>query len=163
MQYFIEEQKESIEKEKQKKKQLEQEAKLAAEKKKKEQEEKLRIEEEKKRMEEEQNRQKEELARKLKEQEQQHEIKEQPSPVSEPIVAAPRSVKPQQRQQNSVVQKWLNQVSAKGVATSGAVLILIFALFALLRGQRGRLSVALQSLMNKLWQTVKMGTKVTYI
>ncbi|KAL9545534.1 hypothetical protein MBANPS3_007110 [Mucor bainieri] len=74
----------------------------------------------------------------------------------------PPQQQPRQHQQ-TVVQKWMNQITTKGATTSGAILILIFALFALLRGQRGRLSVALQGLMNKLWQTIKMGTKVTYM
>lgn len=134
---------------------------MAAENKERELQEKLKLEEEKKRMEEEQNRQKEELARRLKEEEkEQHEIKEQPSLINEPIV--PRSMKQERREETSV-QKWKSQLSSKGVATSGAILIFIFALFALLRGQRGRLSLALQSMMKKLWETVKMGTKVTYI
>lgn len=68
-----------------------------------------------------------------------------------------------QKKQQTVVQKWMNHITTKGAMTSGAILIVIFAMFALLRGQRGRLSIALQSLMNKLWQTVKMGTKVTYM
>ncbi|KAI8641778.1 hypothetical protein BD408DRAFT_388343 [Parasitella parasitica] len=69
----------------------------------------------------------------------------------------------EQKQQQTAIQKWLKNITAKGAATSGAILILLFALLALLRGQRGRLSMVLQGLMNKLLQTVKMGTKVTYM
>lgn len=54
-------------------------------------------------------------------------------------------------------------VTTKSAASYATILIIVFALLALLRGQRGRLSIALQNLMAKLWQTIKMGTKVTYM
>lgn len=82
--------------------------------------------------------------------------------TSRSVMSEPSPQQPRQRQQTAV-QKWMNQITTKGATTSGAILILIFALFALLRGQRGRLSAALQGLMAKLWQTIKMGTKVTYM
>lgn len=63
----------------------------------------------------------------------------------------------------TLIQNWMGNITPQGVATSGATLIFIFTLFTLLRGQRGRLTLALQGLMNKLWQTIKMGTKVTYM
>ncbi|CEP14090.1 hypothetical protein [Parasitella parasitica] len=97
---------------------------------------------------------------------------EKPNQENSELTATPRSVasqplsqkqKQQQQKQQKTVQKWIKNITTKSAATSGALLILIFALLALLRGQRGRLSIALQSLMNKLWQTVKMGTKVTYM
>ncbi|KAI9027344.1 hypothetical protein CLU79DRAFT_833262 [Phycomyces nitens] len=43
------------------------------------------------------------------------------------------------------------------------VLFIIFILFGLLRYYRSQLSPALKGLMVKLWQTVQMGTKVTYM
>lgn len=63
----------------------------------------------------------------------------------------------------SVVKNWMGQVTTQGAASYATILIIVFALLALLRGQRGRLSVALQTLLNKFWQTIKMGTKVTYM
>ncbi|KAI8337347.1 hypothetical protein EDC96DRAFT_578841 [Choanephora cucurbitarum] len=63
----------------------------------------------------------------------------------------------------NTIQQWINQLKSQSITTSGMVLFALFALFTLLRGQRGRLSAALQRLLNKLWQTVQMGTKVTYM
>lgn len=63
----------------------------------------------------------------------------------------------------NVVKNWVGQVTTQGAASYATILIVVFALLGLLRGQRGRLSIALQTLMNKLWQTIKMGTKVTYM
>ncbi|KAG2206640.1 hypothetical protein INT46_009927 [Mucor plumbeus] len=83
--------------------------------------------------------------------------------VSQPSSSSSPPPSQQPSQQQTVIQKWMNKITTKGTTTSGAILILIFALFALLRGQRGRLSIAFQGLMNKLWQTIKMGTKVTYM
>ncbi|CEG68498.1 hypothetical protein RMATCC62417_04748 [Rhizopus microsporus] len=57
-----------------------------------------------------------------------------------------------------VIKHWINQISAKGIASYTAVLLFIFAFLTLLR-KRGRLSLVLE----KLWQTIKMGTKVTYM
>ncbi|KAG2206163.1 hypothetical protein INT47_003812 [Mucor saturninus] len=63
----------------------------------------------------------------------------------------------------TVVKNWMGQITTQGATSFATILIVIFALLGLLRGQRGRLSIALQTLLNKLWQTIKMGTKVTYM
>lgn len=83
-------------------------------------------------------------------------------------VIAPRSINenrsPSVLNQNlAVIKNWMGQVTAKGAASYATTLIIVFALLALLRGQRGRLTIALQGLLNKLWQTIQMGTKVTYM
>lgn len=84
---------------------------------------------------------------------------------SHSTVSTPRSMnRPSVMDHNlKLIKKWMAQVTTKSAASYATILIIVFALLALLRGQRGRLSVALQSLMAKLWQTVKMGTKVTYM
>jgi hypothetical protein len=63
----------------------------------------------------------------------------------------------------TALKRWMSQMTAKGAGSYATILIFVFALLALLRGQRGRLSIALQTLLNKLWQTIKIGTKVTYM
>lgn len=63
----------------------------------------------------------------------------------------------------TAIKRWISQMTAQGAASYATILIVVFSLLALLRGQRGRLTVALQTLLNKLWQTIKMGTKVTYM
>ncbi|KAI7897494.1 uncharacterized protein BX663DRAFT_528151 [Cokeromyces recurvatus] len=55
----------------------------------------------------------------------------------------------------SLLQKWLSQQQTSGVV----VIIVIFMIIALLRGQRTRLTFVLK----KIWDTVKMGTKITYM
>ncbi|KAL0140743.1 hypothetical protein V8B55DRAFT_1510087 [Mucor lusitanicus] len=162
----------SVETERQKKIQIEKEL----EEKKKE-EERLLIEEAKRMEQEQLAQEKQRLEEEAAQQEQARKAAEKAAEADKDVATTSRSVtsqsslppsppQPQQQSrqhQQTVVQKWMNQITTKGATTSGAILILIFALFALLRGQRGRLSVALQGLMNKLWQTIKMGTKVTYM
>jgi hypothetical protein len=62
-----------------------------------------------------------------------------------------------------MVKKWMGTLTTKGATSYAAVLVIVFALLSMLRGQRGRLNIALQNALNKLWQTIKMGTKVTYM
>lgn len=50
------------------------------------------------------------------------------------------------------IQKWLNQISAKGVT----VILFIFTLLAILRGKKDRLSIAIQHSINKLWHSIKL-------
>lgn len=83
-------------------------------------------------------------------------------------IIAPRSTVQNDRssalnQNLIVIKNWMGQVTTKGAASYASILFIAFALLALMRGQRGRLTIALQTMMNKLWQTVKMGTKVTYM
>ncbi|KAI8976096.1 hypothetical protein BDB01DRAFT_804536 [Pilobolus umbonatus] len=73
-----------------------------------------------------------------------------------------RSIQPREPMQ-LLIKKWMGHLTAKGIASYSAVLVILFTLLALFRGQRGRLTLALQALLSKLWQTVKMGTKVTHM
>lgn len=85
----------------------------------------------------------------------------------ENTIIAPRSTVQNEssalNQNLTVIKNWMGQVTTKGAASYATILIIAFALLGLLRGQRGRLTLALQNMMNKLWQTIKMGTKVTYM
>jgi leucyl aminopeptidase (aminopeptidase T) len=147
---------------------LEEAARLAAEEKKKEMERKKKLEEEAKRAEEEQ---KEVLAHKLKEEKEallEKKYTQPEQPHTQSTISSNRAVNTNHLGNSKahikvLIQKWMSHITTQGVATSGAALIFIFALFAILRGQRGRLTVALQGLLSKLWQTIKMGTKVTYM
>lgn len=152
---------------------MEEAARQAAEEKKKELELKKKLEEEAKGLEQAEQEQKEALARKVKQEvqelvEKKYKQPEQPShtqntmPTSRTVVNN-NHLGDSKAQVKALIQKWMSNITAQGVATSGAALIFIFALFAILRGHRGRLTIALQGLMNKLWQTIKMGTKVTYM
>ncbi|KAI8063709.1 uncharacterized protein B0P05DRAFT_555383 [Gilbertella persicaria] len=144
-----------VENERQQKKKLEEAAKLAAEEKQKEierrqLEEAAYLKQEQEKTSKEQEEQQEEVVL-----EQEPEQERQPLPA----VSSSRSMISTTKK----IQDWIHQITTKGMTTSGVVLVLLFALFALLRGQRGRFSAALQAFLNKLWQTVKMGTKVTYM
>ncbi|KAI8991690.1 hypothetical protein BDF20DRAFT_845850 [Mycotypha africana] len=180
LQKSVLEKKQTVEFEREKKTKLEEEArKLAIEEKRKAEEEKLRKEAESKRMKE-----REEEEARLKEQvsveQRQKEIaaeEESSSKVSSLHKSFDQlqlsndrssytisSSSSHRNNGSTLVQKWIKRFSNAQISkTTGGILIFIFALFALLSGQRGRLSVALQHLMHKLWETVKMGTKVTYI
>ncbi|KAI8336911.1 hypothetical protein BD560DRAFT_413482 [Blakeslea trispora] len=146
----LQDQKKAIEKERQQKHQQEEAARLAAEEKRKEIEQRqleearqLRAQEEKARKEEEEKARTEE---------------EKPQ---ERMVELPRSTS---SHQTNKIQHWIRQLKTANISTSsGIVLFALFALLALLRGQRSRLSEVLRHLLNKLWQTVQMGTKVTYM
>ncbi|KAI9484704.1 hypothetical protein BDB00DRAFT_792669 [Zychaea mexicana] len=63
----------------------------------------------------------------------------------------------------AALKEWVRQLFAAGSATSVATLLMILALIGLLRGFRGRWSEPLKIALAKLWQTVQMGTKVTYL
>ncbi|KAI9244473.1 hypothetical protein BDA99DRAFT_566226 [Phascolomyces articulosus] len=63
----------------------------------------------------------------------------------------------------AALKDWVRQLFAAGSATSVATLLMVLALIGLLRGFRGKWSEPLKIALTKLWQTVQMGTKVTYL
>ena len=63
----------------------------------------------------------------------------------------------------TAVKEWIRQLINAGSATSVATLLMVLALIGLLRGFRGKWSEPLKMALTKLWQTVQMGTKVTYL
>ncbi|CAO3702281.1 unnamed protein product [Rhizopus stolonifer] len=69
------------------------------------------------------------------------------------------------RQANRLVllKSWMNQIAIKGALPYATILLIALSLAALLNGQRGRFSNALQNLFIKFYQTIKMGTTVTYM
>ncbi|KAI8332418.1 hypothetical protein BC941DRAFT_436618 [Chlamydoabsidia padenii] len=82
------------------------------------------------------------------------------SPRSQPTVSS--TPLPSDRSL-TVVKTWMQQLQATGSAASVGVLVVFFAILGLLKGPRGYLTTALRTMMEKLWQTAKMGTKVTYM
>lgn len=62
-----------------------------------------------------------------------------------------------------LIKNWINQIAIKGTASYATILIIAFLLVSLLNGQRRRISIVLQSLFTKFFQTIKMGTTVTYM
>ncbi|KAI9302211.1 hypothetical protein BJ944DRAFT_167695 [Cunninghamella echinulata] len=74
-----------------------------------------------------------------------------------------RSPKAVTEQSLHMIKTWINQLTTTGSAAYVAVLIVFFALLSLLRGPRSRLSNVLKLVLTKFWQTIQMGTKVTYM
>ncbi|CAO3627039.1 unnamed protein product [Cunninghamella blakesleeana] len=74
--------------------------------------------------------------------------------------STPKTVSEQSLQ---MVKSWMNQLTTTGSTAYVAVLIVFFALLSLLRGPRSRLSNVLKLVLTKFWQTIQMGTKVTYM
>ncbi|ORZ17048.1 hypothetical protein BCR42DRAFT_450867 [Absidia repens] len=120
-------------------------------------------------------RKKREAALQQQKQQQQKQQQQQQQQLNERSISSPSSstrVQPvaQQRSTKSVsdqslimVKTWIQQLRATGSAASVAILVVFFAILGLLKGPRGYLTGALKSIMEKLWQTAKMGTKVTYM
>ncbi|ORE02806.1 hypothetical protein BCV72DRAFT_214490 [Rhizopus microsporus var. microsporus] len=84
--------------------------------------------------------------------------KENETSSNNTIIDGKIAISNERARQVIVIKHWINQISAKGIASYTAALLFIFAFLTLLR-KRGRLSLVLE----KLWQTIKMGTKVTYM
>lgn len=61
----------------------------------------------------------------------------------------------------SMIKTWLNHIVSNGSAAYMTILLLAFSLIAVLRNQ-SRFPVV-KALISKIWQTVQMGTKVTYL
>ncbi|CAO3627074.1 unnamed protein product [Cunninghamella echinulata] len=74
-----------------------------------------------------------------------------------------RSPKAVREQSLQMIKTWINQLTTTGSAAYVAVLIVFFALLSLLRGPRSKLSNVLKLVLTKFWQTIQMGTKVTYM
>ncbi|ORX50212.1 hypothetical protein DM01DRAFT_1337874 [Hesseltinella vesiculosa] len=66
-------------------------------------------------------------------------------------------------QRLAVFKTWMQQLTATGSAAYVAIVLVIFALVGLLRGPRTQMSRAVKLVVAKLWQTIQMGTKVTYL
>ncbi|KAI8150314.1 hypothetical protein BJV82DRAFT_573479 [Fennellomyces sp. T-0311] len=73
------------------------------------------------------------------------------------------SRRPLEQRSPAAFKEWVRQLFANGSSTPLAALLMILALIGLLRGFRGRWSEPVRLALNKLWQTVQMGTKVTYM
>ncbi|KAI8380979.1 uncharacterized protein BYT42DRAFT_287533 [Radiomyces spectabilis] len=63
----------------------------------------------------------------------------------------------------TIIKAWFQQLFRNGSMGYIAILIAVFALVGMLRGQRSPISQAAKAIFTKLWQTVRMGTKVTYM
>ncbi|KAI8061093.1 hypothetical protein BC940DRAFT_310546 [Gongronella butleri] len=65
--------------------------------------------------------------------------------------------------QLTMIKTWMHQLRTTGSAAYVAILLVLFALVGLLRGPRSQVTRAVRLVMMKLWQTIQMGTKVTYL
>ncbi|KAI8081631.1 uncharacterized protein BX664DRAFT_340888 [Halteromyces radiatus] len=84
-----------------------------------------------------------------------------PSPTSQ--MTKKQKSKTLSDQSLTLIKTWVQQMRATGSAASVALLVIFFAILGLLKGPRGQLTRALRTILTKLWQTAKMGTKVTYM
>ncbi|KAG0170005.1 hypothetical protein DFQ28_002600 [Apophysomyces sp. BC1034] len=62
-----------------------------------------------------------------------------------------------------ILKNWIQQLSVNGSAVYAAILVILFALLGILRSHKSYLSLAVKGFVSKIWQTVQMGTKVTYM
>ncbi|KAF7732103.1 hypothetical protein EC973_006358 [Apophysomyces ossiformis] len=93
-------------------------------------------------------------------------IASSPIPSSRSMSAAKdREITRQPRVDRSLImlKNWIYQLSANGSAVYAAILVVVFALLGLLRSQKSSFSLAVKGVVSKIWQTVQMGTKVTYM
>lgn len=104
-----------------------------------------------------------EMEKEEKEPKPEKEKEESEASYSNIINAVHRSNPKRQTNRLVLLKSWMNQIAIKGALPYATILLIALSLTALLNGQRGRFSNALQNLFIKFYQTIKMGTTVTYM
>lgn len=67
------------------------------------------------------------------------------------------------RRSPGAIKQWALETFNNNSHAALAILFLVFTLLGILRGSRGQWPQPIKAAFSKLWQTIQMGTKVTYL